>query len=208
MTEPLNITINGKEVKDDEDDNNTNYRSYIISTNKRLQIEANEMKSEISELNNTNSELEEDISKEEQRRTYMKGLMHNLYDMKQKSYSMFEIYDNLLNEYKIYIDVQNKNKYIYSNISNEQFLIILFYIIPIISYILNIIDMMQCISILSHQFISVPILIYIINNRDEIKYSYIVNMEVNIKKELNVIKKDIDEIERSCRCLDDYIDEL
>ena len=207
MTDRNQIIINGKEILDDED-NNTNCQDYIISTNKRLQKEAIEMKSEISELNNTNSELEEDISKEEQRRTYMKGLMHNLYDMKQKSFSMFEIYDNLLNEYKIYIDVQNKNKYIYSDIKIEQFVLMIVYIIPIISYILNIIDMMQCISILSHQFISVPILIYIINNRDEIKYSYIVNMEVNIKKELNVIKKDIDEIERSCRCLDDYIDEL
>jgi len=207
MSEPLNITINGKDIDDDKD-NNTNCQDYIITTNKRLQKEVIEMKTELNELNNTNNDLEEEVSKEEQRRTYMKGLMHNLYDMKQKSYSMFEIYDNLLNEYKIYIDVQNKNKYIYSDISNEQFVIMLFYIIPLISFVLNIIDVMQCISILSHQFISIPILIYITNNRKELKYSYIMKIHKDVKKELKVIKKDIDEIESSCRCLDDYIDEL
>ena len=208
MSEPLNITINGKEVKDDEDDNNTNYRSYIISTNMRLQKEVNEMKSEINELNNTNNDLEEDISKEEQRRTYMKGLMHNLYDMKQKSYSMFEIYDNLLNEYKIYTDKQNKNKYVYSNISIGMFAIILFHIIPLISYILHIIDLSQFILIISHQIIPAPILIYIINDRNEIEHPKIERRYKDDTNKLKEDKKEIDEIDRSCRCLDDYIDDL
>jgi len=206
MSDPLNITINGNEINDGKDNNNC--QDYIISTNKRLQKEVNEMKSEINELNNTNNDLEEDISKEEQRRTYLKGLMHNLYDMKQKSYSMFEIYDNLLNEYKIYTDQQNKNKYIYSNISIGLFIIIIFHIIPLLSYILHIIDLTQFILILSHQIIPVPIIIYIINDRNEIKYPMIEKRYNDVMKELSVIKKDVDEIDSSCRCLDDYIDDL
>ena len=207
MSERNQIIINGKEVKDDED-NNTNCQDYIISTNKRLQNEVNEMKSEINELNNTNNDLEEEISKEEQRRTYMKGLMHNLYDMKQKSYLMIGIYDNLLNEYTIYTDKQNKNKYIYSNISIEIFAIILFHIIPLLSYILHIINFSQFILIMSHQIIPVPILIYIINNRNEIEYPMIEKIYKDSKNELKESKKEIDEIDSSCRCLDDYIDDL
>ena len=128
--------------------------------------------------------------------------------MKQKSYSMFEIYDNLLNEYKIYTDKQNKNKYIYSNISIGLFIIIIFHIIPLLSYILHIIDLTQFILILSHQIIPVPIIIYIINDRNEIKYPIIEKRYNDVMKELSVIKKDVDEIDSSCRCLDDYIDDL
>ena len=208
MSEPLNITINGNEINDHKDKDDNNYRSYIISTNMRLQNEINEMKSEINELNNTNNDLEEEISKEEQRRTYMKGLMHNLYDMKQKSYLMIGIYDNLLNEYTIYTDKQNKNKYIYSNISIEIFAIILFHIIPLLSYILHIINFSQFILIMSHQIIPVPILIYIINNRNEIEYPMIEKIYKDSKNELKESKKEIDEIDSSCRCLDDYIDDL
>ena len=84
--QPLNITINGNDVE--EGVKTDVYENYIIQTNKKLQKENENYKDELNKLQSQCDELEEDVSKEEQRRTYMKGLMHNLYDMKQKSFKM------------------------------------------------------------------------------------------------------------------------
>ena len=39
------------------------------------------------------------------------------------------------------------------------------------------------------------------------KYNNLVNITKSYEKDINELKKDIDETENSCRCLDNYIDE-
>ena len=40
------------------------------------------------------------------------------------------------------------------------------------------------------------------------KYNNLVNITNSYEKDINELKKDIDETENSCRCLDNYIDEI
>ena len=69
------------------------------------------------------------------------------------------------------------------------------HIIPLISYILHIIDLSNFILIMSHQIIPVPILIYIINDRNEIEHPKIEKRYKDDKNKLKEDKKEIDEIE-------------
>ena len=220
--QPLNITINGNDVE--EGVKTDVYENYIIQTNKKLQKENENYKDELNQLQSQCDELEEDVSKEEQRRTYMKGLMHNLYDMKQKSFKMTGEYDNLIDSYNCYND--NMYKDLYSKITPElytaimiipHYSIFLLFVPPIVSFMGSLIDIYQYCLITGYQLFPFIIMWFIVDEHIatkgkrvnfDYKYNDMKKTHKLSKTKINDIKRDITEIDNSCRCLDDYIDEI
>jgi len=221
--QPLNITINGNDVEDGE--KNDIYENYIIQTNKRLQNENESQKDELKELQSQCDELEEDVSKEEQRRTYMKGLLHNLYDMKKKSFIMTDEYSKVVQNYYKYNEEMYQD--LYSKITPEiytaimilpHYSIFLLFVPPIVSYFTNLITLYQYCMITGYQLFPFIIVVCIIDeykNKNKMDYIDYTNQYNSIretykysKEKIDTIKKDVTEIEDSCKCLDNYIDEI
>jgi len=214
--QPLNITINGSEV--DEDKKHDGYEKYIIQTNQRLQKENETLKDEIKELSSINNDLEEEQDKEEKSKTYMKGLMHNLYDMKKKAFEVSNLRRQIYYEHskqtkelikkplKIYII---PNTSLCLNI--REYYIFSFLIMPFMALITSLVNF-KIFTLLF--FLSIyPGTILYFYVKDEIqknkdKYEKITDkFDITLKK-INELMKEIDETENSCRCLDTYIDEL
>ena len=194
------------------------YQNYIISNNVQLQEQNEKIKDELKELTAQCDELEEDISKEEQRRVYMKGLMHNLYDMKKKSVDINSCYRDSMIDYYNYAEDMNRN--VYTRVTPgmiialdfvEKYIHMVFFI-PMFAYYMQYLTMFESIVIMGYQFIPFPIVYaYVkystrninIKNYPDIRGSYIRN-----RNKIKEIQDKVDEIEASCRCLDDYIDEV
>ena len=66
------------------------FENYVLNMNKKLHKENDSLINHLKILENEKENLEEDIEKEEKSKIYMKGLMHNLYDMKQKSFKIVD----------------------------------------------------------------------------------------------------------------------
>lgn len=211
---PVNITINESEKKESNDI----YENYIIKMNQNLKDENDTLKEEIKELTSTNNDLEEDLSKEEKSKTYMKGLMHNLYDMKNKSIEMNSLNKKINQKYDDFMKSEiNKplkiyfipNTSLYLNI-NEYF-IFSFLIAPILSLFSSIIDYNVFLMLIFLSIYPGTILFLFIKNdvnNNNIKLNELVEWKKNIINDLNKIQNEINETDNSCRCLDTYIDEL
>ena len=82
--QPMNINItNSKETSETED--YSEFEKYIIKNNVHLTKENKELRLQIAELEKQNSEHESENDKYDERIRYMRGLMHNLYSLKEMS---------------------------------------------------------------------------------------------------------------------------
>ena len=80
--QPININItNSKETSETED--YSEFEKYIIKNNIHLTKENKELREQITELQNLNSEHESENDKYDERIHYTRGLMHNLYSLKE-----------------------------------------------------------------------------------------------------------------------------
>lgn len=194
------------------------YENYIIRSNVQLQEENSKLKDELKELQTQCDELEEDISRKEQRTVNEKGLMHNLYDIKQKSVKISKYYKETMSEYNDYAKIMNKN--VYSRVTPEMILAIEFiqkyinflFIIPLWLYYMKFMTFDMCVHVVFFQSIPFPITyLYVkyksknieIRNYSDIHTSYIRNMN-----KINEIRDEMEEIERGCCSLDEIIDNM
>jgi len=85
--QPMNINItNSKETSEIED--YSEFEKYIIKNNIQLTKENKELRIQIADLEKQNSEHESENDKYDERIRYMRGLMHNLYSIKEMSISV------------------------------------------------------------------------------------------------------------------------
>ena len=85
--QPMNINItNSKETSETED--YSEFEKYIIKNNVNLTKENKELRLRIAELEKQNSEHESENDKYDERIRYMRGLIHNLYSLKEMSASV------------------------------------------------------------------------------------------------------------------------
>jgi len=85
--QPMNINItNSKETSETED--YSEFEKYIIKNNIQLTKENKELRIHIADLEKQNSEHESENDKYDERIRYMRGLMHNLYSLKEMSISV------------------------------------------------------------------------------------------------------------------------
>lgn len=81
----INIT-NSKETSDTDD--YSEFEKYIIKNNVHLTKENKQLREQITELEKQNNEHESENDKYDERIRYMRGLMHNLYSLKEMSISV------------------------------------------------------------------------------------------------------------------------
>lgn len=85
--QPMNINItNSKETSETED--YSEFEKYIIKNNVHLSKENKQLREQITELEKQNNEHESENDKYDERICYTKGLMHNLYSLKEMSASV------------------------------------------------------------------------------------------------------------------------
>ena len=85
--QPMNINItNSKETSETED--YSEFEKYIIKNNIQLTKENKELRLQIADLEKQNSEHESENDKYDERIRYMRGLIHNLYSLKEMSTSV------------------------------------------------------------------------------------------------------------------------
>ena len=192
------------------------YEKYIINLNVELRDENKILNDKYKDINNQLSELEEEISKEEQRRTYMKGLMHNLYYMKCESSKVSKLYESSLSDYYKYAKYMNDT---YSHITPNMLSAIqsinyvhIMFLFPIIAFYFEYITLLETSRIIMFQFIPFPLLyIYVkyVAKKTEIQNYYKINQKYHDSlRKISEMSEKIREVEDSCRSLDDYIDEV
>ena len=82
---PFNININGKSNTNNEENEINEFKDYIIQSNKILTNENNTLRIKLDEINKENLEKEDEIDKYDEKIRYMRGLLQNLYLLKEKS---------------------------------------------------------------------------------------------------------------------------
>ena len=213
---PVNITINeGQESKTDNV-----YENYIIQMNQKLKEENDSLREEVAELTSNNTDLEEDLDKEEKSKTYMKGLMHNLYDMKKKSFEIRDIYKKIHQNMNTLIDEKNNNELkiriipkISFYLTLKEYYILSFIISPFLAFV-SIFYEYDLFLIIYLFFLSIyPGTILYLQIKEDIlktksKYDEFISFYKSHNENILKITKDIKETEDSCKCLDTYIDEL
>ena len=194
----------------------SDYENYVIQSNIELRDENKRINDENKEITVRCDELEEEISKEEQRRTYMKGLMHNLYFMKCESSKVSKLYESSLTDYYQYAEYMNDT---YSHITPNMLSAIqslnyihIVFLFPIIAFYFEYITLLETSRIIMFQFIPFPLLyIYVkyVAKKTEIQNYYKINQKYHdIIRKISEMSEKIREVEDSCRSLDDYIDEV
>ena len=218
MTEtkqPLNITINGNEETSKKKEEHI-FENYVLCMNQNLHKENETLINDFKNLENEKEILEEEIEKEEKSKTYMKGLMHNLYDMKQKSFKIVEIRKQIHNKWEKFFKndfLEQMKDYELKSITSYYYI---HFIISIIFLSLYILFWMNNNNCLFFTFITIH-LSYIFKTFEKCKLKYknimnkyndLINTIKSYEKEIDELKKDIDKTDDSCRCLDNYIDEI
>lgn len=129
--QPMNINItNSKETS--ETDDYSEFEKYIIKNNIQLSKENKELRIQITDLEKQNSEHESENDKYDERIRYMRGLMHNLYSLKEMSISV-------KNNWEEYVKKSNKLFLKYNQIDGNNGLInkiIAIYIVNLIIILL------------------------------------------------------------------------
>jgi len=194
----------------------SDYENYVIQSNIELRDENKRVSEENNEITVRCDELEDEISKEEQRKTYMKGLMHNLYFMKCESSKVSKLYETSLSDYYKYSEYMNNT---YSHITPNMLSAIqsinyvhIVFLFPIIACYFEYITLLETSRIIVFQFIPFPLLyIYVkyVAKKTEIYSYYKIKKKYHEnKKTIRDVSEKIREVEDSCRSLDDYIDEV
>lgn len=186
--------------------------------NQKLKQENDSLREEVSELTSINDDLEEDLSKEEKSKTYMKGLMHNLYDMKNKSFEMNELHKKIYDKHNYLVKEQIKSPLkiyfipktsLYLNIN--EYYIFAFLISPIIALMSSVINYHMFLTLVFLSIYPGTILYFYIKEdirKNKEKYTDFMKWYNDVLDDIIKISKEIEETESSCRCLDSYIDEL
>lgn len=97
---PVNINITQGNEESKKYETNNIYRDYIIQTNQQLNQENKTINIKIKELETQISSLEDENDKFDERIRYMKGLLSNLYEIKNYSLQVKDYQSELVNKYK------------------------------------------------------------------------------------------------------------
>ena len=213
---PLNITINGAEMTEK---NGNVYEDYIIKNNEEMKKEIEELKKNMIELENQNKELEDEVEKEESKRIYTKGLMHNLYDSKKKSTKCVLKYEEINNELFDYFE-DYKNIFLnldkYLNVNYLHIIISVYLLIPfLLTVFAYYFESSKLLSLnvvyLLCMFLSLCYLSDLIYNEKFIeqfqKYTTFERKYKKILLEIKNLKTEIKEIEHAIKDIDVIIDE-
>lgn len=212
---PLNITINGTEMSDKQ---GNMYEDYIIQTNNEMKNEIDELKRNILELENINKDLEDEVEKEESKRRFMRGLMHNLNEIKNKSIICDCKYEEINNEIFDYFEnyksiFLNLDKYL--NVNNLHIIISCYLLIPFLLTITTYYcesSNLLCLNViyLLCMFLSLCYLSDLIYNETFIvqfkKYNVFESKCKRFFSEIKKSKEEIKEIEKAIKNIDDIID--
>lgn len=223
--QPMNINITSSKENTESEDY-SEFEKYIIKNNIQLTKENKELRAQISTLEKQNNEQESEIDKFDERIRYMRGLLHNLYILKEMNL-------NVKNNWETYIKNYNKVFKLYHSTDNYLKNLLLIYILNII--IILFIDLVfNNNNIYNNKFIIIfKMIIYniclmllfkklIINNnlyniyfknkKIEIKYN---DEYYKIKKEQESLEldnketmKEINELEKSCVGVSVMIDNI
>ena len=214
---PPKKNMRGANTNANDTTNQDIYENYIIRSNVQLQEENSELKEELKELQTQCDEFEEDISRKEQRTVNEKGLMHNLYDIKQSSVKITKYYKENMGEYYEYADSMNKA---YSHVTPEmiagiefiQKFIYFIFMLPIFAFYMKYISMHHCIYTMVFQFIPFPIVyLYMKYSCKHLEIRNYYQIHESCIRNINKAKKiedEMEETERGCCSLDNIIDEL
>lgn len=225
MTEqlPFNINITGNESKGKNDSTVKQdvYENYIIKSNQQLKIENDSLKKNQEELTKRIDELEDEVEKEEKTRIYMKGLMHNLVDMKNKTTTISD--KNSENSKSFYEYNTKMNKQVFSKISPQQLTLLVNYVnyfpvyilsLPILSYLTGFIDFYSVMIICIYQLLPITTYYSFVDSDkknqlfDSSEFNKIETSYKNNSVIIFELKKDVDKTQESCTCIDKYIDEI
>ena len=194
-------------LRDGENINNENeYKEYIIKNNINLTIENKKLLKEL----NGNRQIIDDLEKENERydesKRYEKGLMHNLYEMKNKSQEQIKLYEQqttIKDELSNNINVFTKNilktfKYYIIYYIFQLFIFKLFDLISFYTLFMILLINISCILLIKYLDLEVN-LIKIMNSNQV--------YERNMKKIIS-LNTEINKIQESVTCLDNYIDNI
>jgi len=190
----------------DKQNSENEYKEYIIKNNINLTNENKDLLKELNERNEIIDDLEKENERYDESKRYEKGLMHNLYEMKNKSQDQIKLYDeqiNIKNELNVNISIFTKNilKSFKYYIIYYIFQLIIFKLLNLISfYILFIIMVINASSIILFKYLDLEVNLRKIMISNEV-------YERNMKKIL-LLNKEINKIQESVTCLDNYIDNI
>ena len=106
---PLNINISSaSENSSNSSVDYSEFKDYIIKNNIHLTEENIELRKCIIELEKQNLEQESENDKFDERIIYMRGLMHNLYSLKEMSSSVSNNWKEYTNNYNVFFQKYNK----------------------------------------------------------------------------------------------------
>lgn len=222
----MNININTSQKEMNENNNketeNVNinedyseFQKYIIKNNIYMQSKNAQLKERIKSLEEINTDNETEIDKYDERIRYMRGLLHNLYSLKEMNTLVREDWEKCVkNNNKLF------NKYIiiegYISKTFKYYIIILFCVTVFEQFVIG--TLYIFIKILFYNGVTLSLLYFLINKQyllrsDTFKFKWknknlcleFVEDICNIKKEQSeLIKqtnekiKEIDELEKTC----------
>lgn len=106
---PLNINISSaSENSSNSSVDYSEFKDYIIKNNIHLTEENKELRKCIIDLEKQNLEQESENDKFDERIIYMRGLMHNLYSLKEMSSSVSKNWKEYTNNYNVFFQKYNK----------------------------------------------------------------------------------------------------
>ncbi len=127
----MNININTPHTNDADltIEEHSEYQQYIIKNNIHLTKENKELRQYIITLKNDNSNNENEMDKYDERMRYMRGLLHNLYTLKEMSVTTCKEWEKFSNNYnKLFKKCIMIEKYV-NNIFHTYLIYILLYLI-------------------------------------------------------------------------------
>ena len=171
---PLNININGSsEISNDSYDE---FKEYIIKNNIVITNENKELRKKIEQLNSENNENENEIDKYDEKIRYMRGLLQNLYLLKEKSIQLKENWEK--NSKKCCKAINR-----YSKLNNKNFVFNTNIYILVFLYFLNIIytrSITNFLIFIVYQFISLTFIYYkqLYSSNNFFKYTLFKNNQI------------------------------
>lgn len=213
---PLNINISSaSENSSNSLVDYSEFKDYIIKNNIHLTEENKELRKCIIELEKQNLEQESENDKFDERIIYMRGLMHNLYSLKEMSSSVSKNWKEYTNNYNIYFQKYNKIEIsIYKIVSiyiTHLTLILLIdivsknkYIVIFKTFVYNIL-LMGLFTLIYSKYI--PNSLYKVNwckkyNKFIIKYNEeyynMQNLQNDLINKTKEMMKEINELEKAC----------
>ena len=217
----MNINITSSKENTEMEDY-SEFEKYIIKNNVQLAKENKELRVQIADLEKQKNEQESEIDKFDERIRYMRGLLHNLYILK-------EMNVNIKTKWETYVKNYNKVFKLYHSTDNYLKNLLLIYILNLIiilfieilfnnfNYFVIIGKMIIyniCLMLLFKKLIINNNLynIYFKNKKMEIKYN---DEYYKIKKEQESLEldnketmKEINELEKSCVGVSVMIDNI